>query len=253
MTFIFLTFSGLEAAGSLGQAIVKAGVRFETRSWAWMMFPFLNCVGTALTCYLFGNSRLRWKTLSAIGAAAWAGWFLVSGLFPISLVKDYQTEKLPILITMGVLGIVFNEFRYQRLQGAACSLGHSYDADGSFLYGAERKTSMLIGYKIDPDKGTLTQIGRFPTEKTPRGFAIETRGKFLLSVCASGLGDAERFERPKEICVFLGRHHADEATEAKPGRERVGGGERRAEQNQETVEKAMVLDEIARHHRIGHG
>ncbi|HJY51549.1 MAG TPA: beta-propeller fold lactonase family protein, partial [Stellaceae bacterium] len=35
--------------------------------------------------------------------------------------------------------------------------------DGKFLYGAERKTSMLIGYKIDPDKGTLTQIGRFPT------------------------------------------------------------------------------------------
>jgi len=41
--------------------------------------------------------------------------------------------------------------------------------DGRFLYGAERKTSMLIGYKIDPDKGTLTQIGRFPTEKTRRG------------------------------------------------------------------------------------
>ncbi len=54
--------------------------------------------------------------------------------------------------------------------------------DGRFLYGAERKTSMLIGYKIDPDKGTLTQIGRFPTEKTPRGFAIDPRGKFLLSV-----------------------------------------------------------------------
>ena len=54
--------------------------------------------------------------------------------------------------------------------------------DGKFLYGAERKTSMLIGYKIDPEKGTLTQIGRFPTEKTPRGFAIDPRGKFLLSV-----------------------------------------------------------------------
>jgi 6-phosphogluconolactonase len=54
--------------------------------------------------------------------------------------------------------------------------------DGKFLYGAERKTSMLIGYKIDPDKGTLTQIGRFATEKTPRGFAIDPRGKFLLSV-----------------------------------------------------------------------
>jgi 6-phosphogluconolactonase len=54
--------------------------------------------------------------------------------------------------------------------------------DGKFLCGAERKTSMLIGYKIDPNRGTLTQIGRFPTEKTPRGFAIDPRGKFLLSV-----------------------------------------------------------------------
>src|SRR5271169_5471920 len=54
--------------------------------------------------------------------------------------------------------------------------------DGRFLYGAERKTSMLIGYKIDPNRGTLTQIGRFATEKTPRGFAIDPRGKFLLSV-----------------------------------------------------------------------
>jgi len=54
--------------------------------------------------------------------------------------------------------------------------------DGRFLYGAERRTSMLIGYKIDPEKGTLTPIGRFPTEKTPRGFAIDPRGRFLLSV-----------------------------------------------------------------------
>ena len=60
--------------------------------------------------------------------------------------------------------------------------------DGQFLYGAERKTSMLIGYKIDPDKGTLTQIGRFPTEKTPRGFAIDPRGKFLLSVGMDSAG-----------------------------------------------------------------
>jgi hypothetical protein len=35
--------------------------------------------------------------------------------------------------------------------------------------------------------------------------------------------------------------------------ERVGAGKRRTEQNQETVEKAVVLNEIARHHRIGHG
>jgi 6-phosphogluconolactonase len=60
--------------------------------------------------------------------------------------------------------------------------------DGKFLYGAERKSSMLIGYTIDPDKGTLTQIGRFPTEKTPRGFAIDPRGKFLLSVGMDSAG-----------------------------------------------------------------
>lgn len=54
--------------------------------------------------------------------------------------------------------------------------------NGKFLYGAERKTSMLIGYSIDPNTGTLSLIGRFPTQKTPRGFAIEPRGKFLLSV-----------------------------------------------------------------------
>jgi 6-phosphogluconolactonase len=54
--------------------------------------------------------------------------------------------------------------------------------DGKFLYGAERKTSTLYGFKIDPDKGTLTPIGKWPTEKTPRGFAIDPRGKFLLTV-----------------------------------------------------------------------
>jgi hypothetical protein len=52
--------------------------------------------------------------------------------------------------------------------------------------------------------------------------------------------------------VLLARHHADEATEPNPGVERVGAGERRAEQRQETIEEAVVLDEIARHHRIGH-
>jgi 6-phosphogluconolactonase len=54
--------------------------------------------------------------------------------------------------------------------------------DGRFLYGAVRTTSTLHGYKIDPDKGTLTAIGKWPTEKTPRGFNIDPRGNFLLSV-----------------------------------------------------------------------
>jgi 6-phosphogluconolactonase len=54
--------------------------------------------------------------------------------------------------------------------------------DGRFLYGSERKTSTLAGYHIDPDKGTLSPIGHWPTEQTPRGFNIDPRGRFLLSV-----------------------------------------------------------------------
>ena len=54
--------------------------------------------------------------------------------------------------------------------------------DGRFLYGSERKTSTLAGYRIDPDRSTLSPIGHFPTEKTPRGFNIDPRGRFLLSV-----------------------------------------------------------------------
>ena len=54
--------------------------------------------------------------------------------------------------------------------------------DGKFVYGAVRTTSTLHGYKVDPDKGTLTAIGKWPTEKTPRGFNIEPRGRFLLAV-----------------------------------------------------------------------
>jgi 6-phosphogluconolactonase len=54
--------------------------------------------------------------------------------------------------------------------------------NGKFLYGAVRTTSMLHGYKIDPEKGTLTGIGKWPTEKTPRGFNSDPRGKFLLAV-----------------------------------------------------------------------
>lgn len=54
--------------------------------------------------------------------------------------------------------------------------------DGRFLYGSERKTSSLAGYRIDPEKGTLSPIGHWPTQKTPRGFNIDPRGRFLLAV-----------------------------------------------------------------------
>ncbi|MGC2413412.1 MAG: lactonase family protein, partial [Stellaceae bacterium] len=54
--------------------------------------------------------------------------------------------------------------------------------DGQFIYGSERRTSTLTGFRIDPATGYLSPIGRWPTETTPRGFAIDPRGRFLLAV-----------------------------------------------------------------------
>jgi len=70
---------------------------------------------------------------------------------------------------------------YNQKDSAAASDIH-VTPNGKFLYGAVRTTSTLHGYQIDPGKGTLTTIGKWATEKTPRGFNIDPRGKFLLSV-----------------------------------------------------------------------
>jgi 6-phosphogluconolactonase len=54
--------------------------------------------------------------------------------------------------------------------------------DGRFLYGSERTSSTLAGFKVDPAKGTLSSIGSVPTEKQPRGFNIDSSGRYLLAV-----------------------------------------------------------------------
>jgi 6-phosphogluconolactonase len=53
--------------------------------------------------------------------------------------------------------------------------------DGRFIYASERTTSTIKGFRIDPERGTFSRCGRWPTETTPRGFAIDPRGRFLLA------------------------------------------------------------------------
>lgn len=48
--------------------------------------------------------------------------------------------------------------------------------DGNFLYASERTSSTLAGFRIDPGDGSLMPIGHTPTEKQPRGFAIDPAG-----------------------------------------------------------------------------
>ncbi len=53
--------------------------------------------------------------------------------------------------------------------------------NGRFLYVSERTTSTLATFSINAESGKLTYVGSTPTEKQPRGFAIDAKGKFLIA------------------------------------------------------------------------
>jgi 6-phosphogluconolactonase len=53
--------------------------------------------------------------------------------------------------------------------------------DGKHLYGSERTTSTLTTFKVDAATGQLQVVGQTPTEKTPRGFALDSTGRFLVA------------------------------------------------------------------------
>lgn len=52
--------------------------------------------------------------------------------------------------------------------------------DGRFLYASERTTHILAAFRVDAETGLLTLAGHAPSEPTPRGFAIDSEGRFLL-------------------------------------------------------------------------
>ena len=53
--------------------------------------------------------------------------------------------------------------------------------NGKFLYITERTSSTLGALGVDGATGKLTYLGSTPTEKQPRGFAIDPKGKFLIA------------------------------------------------------------------------
>jgi 6-phosphogluconolactonase len=52
--------------------------------------------------------------------------------------------------------------------------------NGRFLYAAERTSSTLAALRVDTASGKLTYLGSTPTEKQPRGFAIDPAGRFVV-------------------------------------------------------------------------
>lgn len=53
--------------------------------------------------------------------------------------------------------------------------------NGKFLYISERTTSTLGAFSVNAETGKLTYVGSTPTEKQPRGFAIDPKGGFLVA------------------------------------------------------------------------
>ena len=51
---------------------------------------------------------------------------------------------------------------------------------GRFLYVSERTTSTLGAFRVDGTSGKLRYLGSKPTEKQPRGFAIDPTGRFVV-------------------------------------------------------------------------
>jgi 6-phosphogluconolactonase len=52
--------------------------------------------------------------------------------------------------------------------------------DGKFLYAAERTSSSIGTFRVDPASGKLTYLASTPTEKQPRGFRIDPKGRFMV-------------------------------------------------------------------------
>jgi 6-phosphogluconolactonase len=52
--------------------------------------------------------------------------------------------------------------------------------NGRFLYAAERTSSTLGAFRVDAASGKPTYVGSTPTEKQPRGFAIDPSGRFVV-------------------------------------------------------------------------
>jgi 6-phosphogluconolactonase len=53
--------------------------------------------------------------------------------------------------------------------------------DGRHLYASERTSSTIAVYEVDGASGMLKTLASVPTEKTPRGFAIDPSGRYLIS------------------------------------------------------------------------
>ena len=53
--------------------------------------------------------------------------------------------------------------------------------NGKFMYASERTSSSIGAFSVDAATGKLTYLSSTPSEKQPRGFAIDPSGRFLVA------------------------------------------------------------------------
>jgi len=78
-----------------------------------------------------------------------------------------------------------SEMQYEALtppgfNGNARAADLHVTADGRFAYASVRSTNAIAGFCIDADSGMLSPIGLFEAEASPRSFALDPHGRFLI-------------------------------------------------------------------------
>ena len=83
----------------------------------------------------------------------------------------------------GTLTELHSSMRCRKSSGSLASAADLHvTPDGRFSMAASARPARLPAIASTRTRAILTPIGHFPTEKTPRGFNIDPRGRFLLSV-----------------------------------------------------------------------
>ena len=78
--------------------------------------------------------------------------------------------------------------------------------NGRFLYAAERTSSSIAAFSIDPASGKLAYLGSTSTEKQPRGFRIGPMGRYMVvSGEKSDTISSYRIE-PSGLLLHLGKY-----------------------------------------------
>jgi 6-phosphogluconolactonase len=74
-----------------------------------------------------------------------------------------------------------------RFQGNARAADVHVTPNGRFVYASVRSTNVIAGFRTDLRSGMLSPIGLFAVEGSPRGFAVDPLGRFLI--CAGQTHD----------------------------------------------------------------